>query len=536
MTWHEAIATGFASAWAAPHLAWCVFGAVAGTLVGLLPGIGPLAAIALLLPVVPSIDATSTMILFAAVHYGAQVGGTTAAAMASPTRGPSPAIPALASFVAGCGATLVIALVLPIAAAFGGALGPAEAVALMALALVGSVTLASGSLSKAGGMILVGLLLGQVDRDLATGEVHLALAMPHASPGITFIGLAVGIFAIGAVLARLPGAGLGVSVPSPIDLPKAGPSTTVAAEGPVEEKVDTHAPVAALDDAQDGAASPPTRRLSKARRAARAALRRAVPLPPREELRRARAPMLLGTLFGALVGMLPGRSPRLAAIVAEWAQRRVSRRHPARAADDVVAPESAHHAASQASLLPLLALGLPANAATALMAGALGLARIAPGPPFALDGPVLPWAVVASMLIGNALLLAINLPLAAVWAQVRRVPATVLLPLVVVTAGVGLWSLAGNPMDVYVGTLFGLVGALLFRLGCDPAPLLLAFVLGPTMEDRLRQALTQSHGEWSVFATRPLAGAALFACLAIVSLVWLPSVRERRNALFGDRA
>jgi TctA family transporter len=233
--------------------------------------------------------------------------------------------------------------------------------------------------------------------------------------------------------------------------------------------------------------------------------------------------------------MLPGRSPRLAAIIAETAQRRVSKTHPAQAVDAVLAPESAHHAASQASLLPLLALGLPVNAVTAVMAGTLELERIAPGPPFALDAPVVPWAVVASMLVGNALLLVINLPLAAVWQRVRRVPGTVLFPLVVVAAGIGLWSMAGNPVDVYMGAFFGLVGALLFRLGCDPAPLLLAFVLGPAMENRLRQALAQTHGDWGLLATRPLAVFALFACVAIASLVWLPSVRERRNALFGDR-
>jgi TctA family transporter len=538
MAWQEAFFTGFASAWSAPHLAWCLFGAVAGALVGLLPGIGPLAAIALLLPVVPSLDATSAMILVAAVHYGAQVGGTTAASLASPAHGPSVAIPALASFVAGCGATIAIAAVLPAAAALGDTFGPAEAMAFMALALVGSVALASGSLSKAAGMILVGLLLGQLDHDLATGEVHLGVALPRASPGVTFIGLAIGIFAIGGVLVRLPGAGAGVAAPSSIDLPGAGLAAPPQAEA---STAGGPAAAAAMDPAgmPESADERPASRLGRlalrTRSVVRASLRMTGPWPRSAELRRAAGPVLLGTLLGAVAGMLPGRSPRLAAIIAETAQRRVSKTHPAQAVDAVLAPESAHHAASQASLLPLLALGLPVNAVTAVMAGTLELERIAPGPPFALDAPVVPWAVVASMLVGNALLLVINLPLAAVWQRVRRVPGTVLFPLVVVAAGIGLWSMAGNPVDVYMGAFFGLVGALLFRLGCDPAPLLLAFVLGPAMENRLRQALAQTHGDWGLLATRPLAVFALFACVAIASLVWLPSVRERRNALFGDR-
>ncbi|HEX4510412.1 MAG TPA: tripartite tricarboxylate transporter permease [Burkholderiaceae bacterium] len=517
---------------AAPHLAWCCFGVVAGTVVGLLPGIGPLAAMALLLPLVPALDAGSALILLAAVHYGAQAGGTTAASMASRTSGRALAIPALASFLAGCIATLVIAVVLPIVAAVGDAFGPAEEFSFMALALVGSVALASGSLSKAAGMILVGLLLGQWDHDMATGAVRVAPLLASVTPGAMFIGLAIGLFAIGGVLARLPGAGGVMQVQVQVQVEEGAPTIPPAVAPGVDETMPAADPSATpLDRA------PTIRAHARAllRALQRDAARAAGPWPRLADLRRAAGPLLLGTLLGTLIGMLPGRSPRLAAIVAETARRRLATRHPTLAADAVLAPESAHHAAAQASLLPLLALGLPVNAVTALMAGALGLKRILPGPPFAPTSPVLPWIVVTSMLIGNGLLLVLNLPLAPLWDRVRRVPWTVLFPFIVVASGLALWALAGNPMDVVVGTFFGLVGALLLRLGCDPAPLLLAFVLGPAMEDRLRRALAQTNGDASLFATRPLAALALFGCIAIASLVWLPSVRERRNALFGER-
>ena len=533
----EHLGPGFAAALTLANVAWCLAGALIGTLIGVLPGVGPVAAIAMLLPAMHALDPTAALILLAAVYYGAQYGGTTAASLlaggagtppvptsastsaegarlpdaqrpeaadASGTRtlaegddadaraarsGAALAVASLGSFTAGCLATLLIALaaapLLDLAAGF----EPVELFALMTFVLVASIALAPGSLVKAGGMILVGLLLGQLDHDVATGAVRLAVTLPPASQGTVFIGLAMGLFVFGAILARL--APRVVAPP-----PAAAPPSPAAPAG--------------------------------------------VPLgrlwPTREALRPIGPPVLRGTLLGALLGVLPGRGPRLAAVLSQRLERRLAHRRPegeAAPADAEIGPEAAHHAGAQSSLVPMLMLGTPANAVTALMAGVLAQKGI--GPLLAQTDPVLPWAVIASMWIGNALLLLLNLPLVGLWKRLLAVPYRILFPALVVVCCVGLYTMAGNPADVWVGAFFGFVGFVLIRLGCEPAPLLLAFVLGPMMEARMREALAQSQGDWSVFVTRPISAALLFACTAILLSVWLPSIRRLRDRTFRER-
>jgi len=345
---------------------------------------------------------------------------------------------------------------------------------------------------KAGGMILVGLLLGQLDHDVSTGAVHLAVVLPAASHGTVFIGLAMGVFVFGAILARL--------------VPRATPPAPPAAPS---------APIA-----------PPAPSLARLR-------------PTREALARVGPPVLRGTVLGTLLGVLPGRGPRLAAVLAERLERRLARGHaPAEGLpiDAATGPEAAHHAGAQSSLVPLLVLGTPSNAVTAMMAGALALKGLAPGPRLAAADAALAWAVIASMWVGNALLLALNLPLVGLWKRLLVVPYHILFPALVAVCCVGLYAMAGNPVDVWVGAFFGFVGYVLIRLGCEPAPLLLAFVLGPLMEEDVRQALAQSQGEWSVFVTHPISAALLFACAATLLSVWLPSIRKLRERTFRERS
>jgi TctA family transporter len=492
--------------------------------------VGPVAAIAMLLPAVHALDATSALILLAAVYYGAQYGGSTAASLATAVNGdatpeppptPPPAatangaplqgaplsvfddpmpvaapaaeaapavrsgsalvVAAIGSFVAGSAATLAIALVAAPLLELAGALVPAEVFALMCFALIFSIVLAPGSLVKAGGMILLGLLLGQLDHDAAAGTVHLAFALPQTSRGTVFIGLAMGIFVFGAILARLAAASA------------AAPGSPAAPE----------------------------------------ALRVSALKPTREELRRAWPPLLRGISLGTVLGVLPGRGPRLAAVLAQAVERRRARA--AGAEEAAIAPEAAHHAGAQTSFVPLLMFGTPSNAVTAMMAGALALKGLAAGPQLAQAQPALLWGVIVSMWIGNALLLAVNLPLTGLWARVLAVPYRVLFPALIVVCCVGLYSLSGNPLDVYVGAFFGLVGYVLIRLGCEPAPLLLAFVLGPLMEERLRQTLSASHGDWSALFAHPLSAALLFASTIVLLLVWLPTLRKLRWTTFRER-
>ena len=517
----EAAGAGLAAAFTGARLGWCCFGALTGLVVGLLPGIGPLAAIALLLPGVPALDAASALVLLAAVHYGAQVGSSTSAALAGGEAGrlASPGAHAAGAFVSGTLATVVLAIGLPALAGVGALTGAAKSFALMALALVASLALGSGSLSRSAGMLLLGLMLGEVDHDVTSGSAGLPVPAPGISRGTAFVGLAVGLFAIGGVLARaVQGPGQRPDPPAPGE-----PASDAGLGG---DEVPGQAPV--VDRREDsGAGARPANPLQ--------AWWRAVRPPARSELARIAPAVLRGTLAGVAIGMLPGRGPRLAARVTGWLVLRLDRgARPAGhdAADALLAAESAHQAASQASLLPLLALGIPVNAVTALMAGALALRGLSPGPPFAAAAPELPWLVIGSMALGQILLLLFNAPLLVVWRRLWNIPQWVFMPVVVVAAGAGLYAMAANPMDVFAGAFFGLAGVLLMKLGCDPAPLLLAFVLGPAMQARLREALAQGQGDWSVFVTRPLSAVALFACLAILCVIWLPSVRARRDALF----
>jgi len=491
---------GFQTALSLQNLWWCFVGALLGTLIGVLPGLGPVATIAMLLPSIYTLDATPALIMLAGIYYGAQYGGSTTAIlinvpgeatsvvtaldgyqMARQGRaGAALAIAALGSFIAGCVATLAIAAFAGPLTALAASFGPAEYFSLMALGLIGAVVLASGSLVKAIGMVLLGMLLGQVNRDVISGVARYTFDLPELSDGIGVVGIAMGVFGFGEIIANL---------------------STPAAQREVF-----------------------TTRVQGL-------------WPTKEDWRAAWPAVLRGTGLGSILGVLPGGGALLASFASYAVEKKLAR-DPSRfgrgAIEGVAGPESANNAGAQTSFIPMLTLGIPPNAVMALMVGAMTLKGIQPGPQVMTEQPALFWGLIASMWVGNLMLLVLNLPLIGVWVKLLSVPYRFLAPAIVVFCAVGLYTVGNSSFDVYVGAAFGLFGFLMFKLGCEPAPLLLGYVLGPMMEEKMRQALLISHGNWGSFFTRPLSAGLLVAAAGLVLVVMLPAIRSRREETFQD--
>lgn len=491
---------GFDTAVSLQNLAWMLAGCVLGTLVGVLPGLGPVTAIALLLPSIHALDAMPALLLLAGIYCGAQYGGSTAAillnvpgdasagitaidghAMARQGRaGAALAVAALASFFAGTVATLVLAIFAPPLAGMAVLLGPAEHFSLMVLGLVGVAVLASGSLLKALAMIVLGLLLGQVNTDVISGVPRYAFGRPERVDGIDFIVIALGVFGLAGIVANL--------------------------------------------------GQPAQQRELVARRVSGL-------WPTRQDLREATPAVLRGTLLGSLLGVLPGGSALLASFAASTLEKRLAD-HPERfgrgAVQGVAAPGSANNASAQTSFLPMLTLGIPSNAVMALMVGALTIKGISPGPQVMTSHPGLFWGLIASMGIGNLVLLVLNLLLVGLWIRLLTLPYRWLFPTILLLCCIGTCTLRNDNFGVYLMALFGLLGYVLHKLACEPAPLLLGFILGPMMEESLRRALLMSRGEWGVFMLRPLSAALLGAAVLLVLVVALPSLRGRREQGFQD--
>jgi TctA family transporter len=496
----DGLALGWAGALAWPVLAAALAGCTVGTLVGVLPGLSVAATVALMLPLASPLGAVPALVMLAAVYFGAQYGGSTAAILASEPgeasaaataldghhlarqgrAGPALAIAALASFFAGCAGALVIAAIAPPITALGFRFGPSEYFSLMVLGLVGAVVLAPGSIVKAVGMIVVGLLLAQYDAHVPSAARPQAAALRE---GLGVPAIAIGMFALGEVVARLGRA----APPRPAAVPVSG-------------------------------------RL----------------WPTGADLREAAPSVLRGTALGALVGMLPGGGALLSSVVSYTVERALVRR-PSRpfgqgALQGVAGPEAANNAGAQASLVPMLALGIPTNAVTALLIGTLVMHGVAPGPAVMGSHPGLFWTVIVSMWVGNALLLVLNLPLVALWARLLAAPYRLVFPAVVALAALSLTVAAAAPYGVYVGAAFGALGYVLHKLHCEPVPLLLGFVLAPAMEAHLRHALSLADGQWSVFATRPVSAGLLIAAAVMVGLGVVPALRRRRGRTLPDGA
>ncbi|MDD2918456.1 tripartite tricarboxylate transporter permease [Rhodoferax sp.] len=496
------LALGFGVAFTPINLMYAFVGCLLGTLIGVLPGIGPLATIAMLLPATYALPPTSALIMLAGIYYGAQYGGSTTAILVNlpgeassvvtvidgyqmarrGRAGPALAAAGIGSFFAGCVGTLVLAAFAVPLTEVAFMFGPAEYCALMLLGLVGAVVLASGDLLKAFGMILLGLLLGLVGTDVNSGVARYSFDIPELTDGIGFIVIAMGLFGYGEIISNLG--------------------------RPTSARQVFTANVQGL-------------------------------MPSRQDFRRMWPAILRGTGLGSVLGILPGGGAVMSAFAAYTVEKK-TRLQPGEVPfgqgniRGVAAPEAANNAASQTSFIPLLTLGIPPNAVMALMVGAMTIHNIQPGPQVMTSNPELFWGLIASMWIGNAMLIVLNLPLIGIWIKLLSVPYRWLYPAIVLFCAIGVYSTNNNTWDIWMVGLFGIVGYVFIKLGMEPAPLLLGFILGPMMEENLRRALLLSRGDWSVFATRPLSAGLLLAALALLALVLVPAFKRTRDVAFVE--
>ncbi len=493
------LAHGFDSALTLGNLAYCLVGVTLGTLIGVLPGIGPVATIAMLLPATYGLPPLSALIMLAGIYYGAQYGGSTSAilvnlpgesssvvtcldgyAMARQGRaGAALGIAALGSFFAGTVATLIIAVLAAPLSALALKFGPAEYFSLMVLGLVAAIVLANGSLIKAIAMTTLGLLLGLVGTDVNSGVERFSFGVPELSDGFGFVVVSMGIFGIAEIIVNL--------------------------EQNQSRQIFT---------SQVG-------RL----------------WPSRADFRASWKPVLRGTFLGSLLGILPGGGAILSSFASYTLEKKLAK-DPSRfgqgAIEGVAGPESANNAGAQTSFIPLLTLGIPPNAVMALMVGAMMIHGIVPGPQVMTERPELFWGLIASMWIGNALLVLLNLPLIGLWVRLLKVPYRLLYPAILLFCCIGIYSVNQSALEVVFAVGFGLLGYLFIKLDCEPAPLLLGFVLGPLMEENLRRAMLLARGDATVFVTRPLsAGLLVLAALLVAALV-LPAVRQTREVAFQE--
>ena len=495
----EHLALGFSVAFTAENLAYCLLGCLLGTLIGVLPGIGPVPTIAMLLPITYVLPPVAGLIMLAGIYYGAQYGGsTTAILVALPGEtsavvtvldghqmarngraGAALAIAAIGSFFAGCVATVLLAGFAPPLAEVAFKFGPAEYFSLMVLGLIGAVVLASGSLPKAICMILLGLLLGMVGTDVNSGVARFDFGIPELQDGIDFAVVAMGVFGFSEIMNNL-------------ELR--------------DQRVDITEKVGNL-------------------------------YPNKTEFKEAWPAAVRGTALGSCLGILPGGGAVLSSFASYTLEKKISKQperfgkgHPA----GLAGPESANNAAAQTSFIPLLTLGIPGNAVTALMIGAMTIHNIQPGPQVMSSHPELFWGLIASMWIGNLMLIILTLPLVGLWVKLLRVPYRILFPAILVFCTVGVYSLNYNVFDIWTTAAFGLIGYIWSKLRCEGAPLLLGLVLGPMMEEYFRRALLLSRGDYTTFVTRPLSVTLLIMAAMLVLLVALPSIKKKRAETFVE--
>jgi TctA family transporter len=493
------LALGLQVALSLQNLLYCLFGVLLGTLIGVLPGIGPIATIAMLLPVTFTLPPVSALIMLAGIYYGAQYGGSTTAILVNipgeaasvvttldgyqmARRGRAGAalgIAAIGSFIAGCVATLLIALFAPPLADLALKFGPAEYFSLMVLGLVAATVLAHGSLIKAIAMVVLGLLLGLVGTDVNSGVQRFNFGLPELSDGIGFVTVAMGMFGIAEIIANL--------------------------EHGERREVFT-AKVGRL-------------------------------LPTVEELKQASGAIARGTALGSVLGILPGGGALLASFAAYSVEKKVARDASQFGKGDirgVAGPESANNAGAQTSFIPLLTLGIPSNAVMALMIGAMMIQGIAPGPQVMTEKPDLFWGMIASMWVGNLMLVILNLPLIGMWIKLLTVPYRFLFPAILLFCCIGVYSINNNAFDVLFMTLFAVLGYVCVKLECEPAPLILGFILGPMMEENLRRAMLLSRGDPMTFLQKPISAGLLALSVLLLVIVVAPAVRKKREEAFQE--
>ena len=495
------LALGLSVSFQPINLFYCFIGTLLGTVVGVLPGIGPLATIAMLLPITFGLSPEGSLIMLAGIYYGSQYGGSTTAIllrlpgetssavttidgyeMAQKGRGgPALAAAAIGSFFAGTVATLLIALLARPLTLLAFNFSPAEYFSLMVVGLVSSIALASGSIIKALGMIFLGLMLGLTGTDVYTGAARFTFGIREMLDGLEFVAIAVGLFGVSEIMRNLE---------------------------------------------QDGSAQGRVAKVGKL-------------MPTREDFKRMIAPMIRGTAIGSFLGVLPGGGALLSSFVAYTVEKKVSphgREMGHGAIEGVVAPESANNAGAQTSFIPMLALGIPSNVIMALMIGALIIQGVVPGPGVINNNPTLFWGLVVSMWVGNAMLLILNLPLVGLWIKLLQIPYTVLFPIIIAFCCIGVYSVNNSSFGVYQITAAGLLGYVLLKLECELAPFILGFILGPMIEENFRRAMLISGGDATVFISRPVSAILLALAAIILTIIMIPAITRKRDEVFIEES
>jgi TctA family transporter len=493
------LALGLSTAVSPGNLLYCLIGVFLGTAIGVLPGLGPTATIAMLLPVTFALPPISALIMLAGIYYGSQYGGSTTSIlvnlpgeaasvvttldgyqMAKQGRaGPALTASAVGSFFAGTVATFLLALFAPPLAEAALKFGPADYFSLMVLGLVASVVLAQGSLLHAIGMVVLGLLFGLIGSDVTSGVQRFTFGIPEMADGIGFVTVAMGMFGLSEIIRNL------------------------------ENETERSVVIAKISNL----------------------------MPTRDEWKRIIPPILRGTAIGSAVGILPGSGSILGSFAAYSIEKKISKnasQFGKGAIEGVAAPESANNAGAQTSFIPMLTLGIPSNPVMALMVGAMIIQGIQPGPSVINEQPALFWGIIVSMWIGNLFLIILNLPLIGMWVKMITIPYQLLYPAILVFCGIGVFSLNNSTFDIYLMGLFGVLGYIFAKLGCEPAPMLLAFILGPLMEENLRRAMLISRGDPMVFVRRPISATLLALAVLAMCAVLIPAFSKTREEAFKE--
>ncbi len=489
---------GFSVALSWQNLFYCFLGCLLGTLIGVLPGIGPLATIAMLMPITFTISPVGALIMLAGIYYGAQYGGSTTSILVNlpgetssvitcidgyqmarqGKAGPALAIAAIGSFFAGTVCTLVIALFGPPIAEMALKFASPEYFSLMMMGLIVAAVLAPGDMVKSLAMVFLGLLIGCVGTDVDSGWRRFSFDIIELTDGIGFVVIAIGVFALGEIVSNL---------------------------GDPEERTVFTSKVGSL-------------------------------FPSKDQVKRSAGPIVRGTVLGAFFGVLPGTGPAIASFSSYMVEKKMAK-DPSRfgngAIEGVAGPEAANNADAQCKFIPMLTLGIPASGTMALMLGALMIHGIAPGPTVMTQRPDLFWGLIVSMWIGNLMLVILNLPLIGLWVSLLKVPYRLLFPAIMTFSCIGIYSLNNSPFELYLTAFFGLLGFLWMKLECSPVPLMLGFVLGPMMEENLRRAMLISRGDPTVFLTRPLSLVFVIITVLILVVMALPVLKKRRGVITG---
>ncbi len=490
---------GLGTALTPANLLYCLAGVFLGTLIGVLPGLGPTATISMLLPITFVLPPVSALIMLAGIYYGSQYGGSTTSILVNlpgeaasvvttldgyqmalqGRAGVALATAAIGSFFAGTVATLLLALFAPPLADIALKFGPADYFSLMVLGLVASVVLARGSLLHAIGMVILGLLFGLIGSDVTSGGVRYTFGLPQLADGIGFVVVAMGMFGLSEIIRNLEG---------------------TERTGMVTKKISSL-------------------------------------MPTREDWKRMVAPILRGTAVGSFLGILPGSGSILGSFAAYSLEKKISkhsREFGKGAIEGVAAPESANNAGAQTSFIPMLTLGIPSNPVMALMVGAMIIQGIQPGPSVITEQPALFWGIIVSMWIGNLFLVILNLPMIGLWVRIIMVPYRYLYPAILVFCAIGVFSLNNTEFDIFLMALFAVLGYVFTKLECEPAPMLLAFILGPLMEEYLRRAMLISRGDPTIFIRRPISATLLVLAVLAMLAVFIPAFSKTREEAFVE--